>query len=229
MSFESAKFGVSFWGEQVTVEELKGGNDSSNYDFLLIDKIRDPHGYKYYNFDIVPLKENEYIEFFGWKIKNLIMSGNNYGEHGWCEMLDYFGQNKWVRLYGQSRYEANRVEMIERTLKRAIEFTKRNYSIEYYDFIVDNDFNKRHNPINTRGFYERLGDSYFTGKEKIKRTKERLEQYNKLMGCFQDQSKRTILLRERLSTAMTEYLIQYSKLLEANSNEEVKSILDSIE
>lgn len=228
MSFKSAEFGVNFWGDKVKVEEIKDRNDYSNYDFLIIDKIGDNVGYRYYHFDIVPLKENEYIEFFGWKIKGIDMPSNNYREYCWCKMLDYFGQESLVDFARQFVYETNRVEMIERILNGAIEFAKKNYSIEYYNFIEDNDFYKHRNTINYYGFSRYNTPPYFTVEEQIKRTKERVEQYNKLMGYFQDQSKRTILLRERLSSAMAEYLIQYCRLLEENSNEEVRQILDDI-
>lgn len=227
MPFESSKFAIAILGEDIKVEQISEDKDLSNFDFLIIEKSFTNHdGNKSYTFDIKPLKDDEYIEFYNWKILDLHISGNWHGEFGRCKMLDYFGKEEWICLTGLIVYEDNRKEMIETTLIKARDFAKNNYSIEYYNFIMENDFNKPRVIYNFRGFGEHRRP--FTGVEKIKRTQMRLEQYNKLMGYFQDQSKRTILLRERLSSAMAEYLIQYCRLLEENSNEEVRQILDDI-
>ena len=227
MPFESLKFAIAILGEDIKVEQISEDKNLSNFDFLIIEKSFTNHdGNKSYTFDIKPLKDNEYIEFFNWKILDLRISGNWYGEFGRCKMLDYFGKEEWICLTGLITYEENRKEMIEKTLIKARDFAKNNYSTEYYNFIMDNDFNNPRIIYNDRGFGKHRRS--FTDIEKIKRTQNRLEQYNKLMGYFQDQSKRTILLRERLSSAMAEYLIQYCRLLEENSNEEVRQILDDI-
>lgn len=228
MPFESSKFAIAILGEDIKVEQISEDKDLSNFDFLIIEKsFTNDDGNKSYTFDIKPLKDDEYIEFYNWKILDLLISGNWYGEFGRCKMLDCFGKEERISLTGQTVYENNRKEMIEKTLIKARDLAKNNYSIEYYNFIMDNDFNEPRLTPNWRGFIN--GRPPFTDVEKIKRTQKRLEQYNQLVALFQDQSKRTIALKERLSSAMAEYLIQYCRLLEANSNERVKEILDSIQ
>lgn len=230
MPFKSEKFGVIASEEVIKVRKIEPDDDTSGFDFIITDRLSNVYNGNYtYACDITPLKEKEYIEFYNWKLMGISIRGNWYGEWGYSNLLDFEGRKDDRCTDGkQTNYENEREAKIERTIIGARDFAKNNLVHGYYELIKKKDLYK----------IEVLRKTYFNlcevshrnllSKEIIERTNAYIEQYNKYMDCLKDESKRTLHMKARLSSAMVDYLIQYSQFLEKEGNEEIKQIINSL-
>ena len=94
------------------------------------------NGNNKYSIDICQLREQEYIEFYGWKFISLSFPGNWYGETGVWELEDMYGERISISLTKQNRYATNRLQMIREATEGAKKFAENNLSVEYYNLVI---------------------------------------------------------------------------------------------
>lgn len=230
MPFKSEKFGVIASEEVIKIKKIESNDNTSEFDFIITDKLSNIYNGNYtYAFDINPLREKEYIEFYNWKLIGISIRGNWYGDWGYSNLLDFEGR-KYDRCTDgkQTNYENEREAKIERTIIGARDFAKNNLTHGYYELIAQKDLSKIEVLRKTYFNLYEVSHNILSKKEIIKRTKARIEQYNKYMNCLKDESKRTLYMKSRLSSAMVDYLIQYSQFLEKEGNEEIRQIINSL-
>ena len=210
-----SRFGVKILNDEIVVEDFGFSSVKNEFQFEFSDKLSFTYnGNDEYSIDITPLREQENIVFYDWKLISLRFPGNWYGQCGRWVMEDSCGERMEFVTTRQSFYIRNQKQMIKESLERAKKIANENLSVEYHKIISKKIVNVINGsfygiPQTIVSFEECTSQKRFDNLRVL--TGEFLQKYEKIMECLVDRNdERSCFLKDKLKEKAVELLREYN-------------------